>query len=149
MSEHFTLVELTKSKFAEAAGGNEPNEAQVKSLNILADTLLEPIRAMLNTPLIVTSGFRNPTVNMLAHGEQKSAHLDGRACDFIPVGVGLDLSFAAIVGSPLPYDKVILEQKGLIKWIHIQIAKEGNAPRRKAYTAIVDPVTHEAHYEEV
>ena len=148
LSPHFTLEELTRTDHM-VPGGNIPTADDVKRLTILATTILEPVREMAKTPIMISSGFRNETLNTMVHGEQKSAHLTGRACDFVPVSADIDELFTKVMRSDIPYDKIILEQKGLKKWIHIQIANDGNEPRKLSYEATVNPLTHVASYREV
>ncbi|TXG98911.1 MAG: hypothetical protein E6R08_03535 [Nevskiaceae bacterium] len=50
-------------------------------LQILA-TSLEVIREHLNTPLIITSGWRSPQRNLLVGGSKTSNHPSGWAADF-------------------------------------------------------------------
>jgi hypothetical protein len=134
-SEHFSFSELTRT------GTGLPNAPSVEAganLVRLAESLLEPIRTLLGAPLIVHSGFRCEAVNRAVKGDPKSAHLEGRACDFHP-GNAVDIkrAFEAILFSGLPYDKVLLEHKEGSWWIHIQVEKVGSKPRGLAYIATV------------
>ncbi|BDU76282.1 D-Ala-D-Ala carboxypeptidase family metallohydrolase [Mesoterricola sediminis] len=145
LTAHFTLEEMTRSEVASRRGIiNTPNQDQAENLEYLCMTLLEPIRNMLGCPLHVNSGFRSHVVNLLVGGASNSAHLDGRACDFVPVGMDIRLAFDAIRRSALPYDKVLLECGS---WIHVQIAPKGAQPRRQAYLATGGPGAWE--YQEV
>jgi zinc D-Ala-D-Ala carboxypeptidase len=144
LSIHFSYAEMTKTR---DPIDNTPDADSLTRLTALCDTVLEPARALLAVPFMVDSGFRNKDVNAAAHGEAKSAHLEGRACDFIPAGIDIQKAFDAIRMSEIPYDKIILETKGLVRWIHIQINSDGEDPRKLDYVAIVDPITHVAHYE--
>jgi len=130
LSPHFSLEELVHSDVAVRRGlDNAPNPGEVENLRRLCETLLEPTRWLLGVPLRVNSGFRSPAVNAAVGGKPNSAHLDGRACDFVPVGMDLGEAFAAIRQSSLPYDQVILEFNA---WIHLAVARPGVDPRRQA-----------------
>lgn len=82
LTEHFTLEELTGSNIARQKGlKNEPNESQIENLKLLCEYILEPIRAKLNIPLYISSGYRSEKVNALAGGSKTSQHLQGSAAD--------------------------------------------------------------------
>lgn len=151
ISPHFSMAEMTTSKHADADPyGNQPQSDDVKTnMALLCFNIMEEVRDLLGAPINVNSGYRSQTVNTLAHGDKHSAHMDGRACDFFPMGKDLDESFNKIRTSNIPYDKVIIEQSGVVRWIHIQIAKPGATPRKLAYTACVDPKTYKTIYKEV
>lgn len=137
ISSHFSLDELTHSDVAARKGlDNAPNAGEISNLVRLAEHLLEPIRDLLNVPLRVNSGFRSPIVNSLVGGATGSAHMDGRACDFVPVGMDLSQAFDAIRRSNLPYDQLILECNA---WIHVAVARVGADPRRQALLATGTP----------
>lgn len=134
MSDHFSMDELTYSQTAARLGiDNTPGPTEVENLNRLCSVLLEPIRAMLNVPIHVDSGYRSPLVNHLIGGAADSAHMDGRAADIIPYDVGLKTAFDIIRNSSLPYDQVIIECNA---WIHVSIS---DTPRRMAMTASGTP----------
>jgi zinc D-Ala-D-Ala carboxypeptidase len=133
-SEHFTLEELTRTS---TGLENDPPLAASEALVTLAETLLEPIRALLGAPLAVHSGYRSPAVNRRVGGHPASAHLEGRACDFHPVGIQIRTAFDRIRVSEIPFDKLILEQHGGAWWIHVQGPREGSAPRRVERMALV------------
>lgn len=82
LTEHFSLEELTGSNIARQKGlKNEPNESQIENLKLLCEYILEPIRAKLNIPLYISSGYRSEKVNALAGGSKTSQHLQGSAAD--------------------------------------------------------------------
>lgn len=82
LTEHFSLEELTGSNIARQKGlKNEPNESQIENLKLLCEYILEPIRAKLNIPLFISSGYRSEKVNALAGGSKTSQHLQGSAAD--------------------------------------------------------------------
>lgn len=137
LSQHFSLEELSHSDVALRRGlDNSPNAGEVANLVLLCETLLEPVRWMLGTPLHINSGYRSPSVNQAVGGSKASAHMDGRAADFVPEGMNLELAFDQIRLSGLPYDQVILECGA---WIHLAIARSGENPRRQALKASGGP----------
>ena len=133
LTPNFSFAELSHSDVALRRGyDNAPNECEAANLKRLAETLLEPARAILGVPMHVNSGFRCPAVNAAVGGAQNSAHMDGRACDFVPVGMDLVAAFTALAHSALPYDQIIIECNA---WIHVAVAKVGADPRRMAMVA--------------
>ena len=135
MSPHFSLAELTFSQTAARMGlDNTPDLDALANLKRLCTELLEPLRSLLGVPIHVDSGYRSPLVNAAVGGVITSAHCDGRAADFIPIGMGLDAAFGRIHESELSFDQVIREfPPG--GWIHIGIAPAGKLPRRHVLIA--------------
>lgn len=133
LTPHFSSEELSHSDVALRRGyDNTPNAGELANLARLAGSLLEPARALLGVPMQVNSGFRCPSVNAAVGGAQNSAHMDGRACDFVPVGMDLVAAFEKLAHSGLPYDQIIIECNA---WVHIAVAQVGVNPRRMAMVA--------------
>lgn len=135
LSKHFQLAEFLRSQTAKRHGIDmTPPPAVVRTLERLANEVLEPIRAAVNAPLYITSGYRPPALNRLVNGAANSAHLDGRAADFVAVGVALEDAavLARSACEQLPVGKLILEHS---EWLHVQIEPLGRVPRRQYLTA--------------
>ena len=118
-TEHFSFAEMTRTNTGISNAIPDKDYAKiVKNLDRLCSTLLEPIRKMLDVPMIVTSGYRNEKVNEAVGGVANSTHTKGLACDF---SVGEKhknvLAWHLIKTTKLPFDVVILEKGG--RWIHI------------------------------
>ena len=80
--KHFTIQELTASATAERlAIDNTPPRAARTMLTILVEQLLDPIRRRYGAPIIVTSGYRCPTLNTAVGGVTNSHHIVGCAAD--------------------------------------------------------------------
>jgi len=133
LSPNFTLDELTKSTRARQLGlANIPDDAHAANLIRLCEELLEPIRRLLNTPIKINSGYRAPQLNAAVGGVPTSAHMDGRAADFVTPQMDLSEAWRAIEAHPLPFDQLIWEKNGFgSQWIHIAIAKHGEEPRKQ------------------
>ena len=56
--------------------------AVLNNINALVDNVLDPLRAMIADPIIITSGYRCQRVNELVGGSKTSQHLLGKAADF-------------------------------------------------------------------
>lgn len=132
LSDHFTLAELTASQIATRRGLlNEPGQVQLANLQRLAKKL-EEVRALLQKPVIVLSGFRTEAVNHAVGGAKKSAHLAGLAADIIAPSYGKVMDvFEAIRATGIIYDQLIAEYPGNHAggWVHLAIAEH---PRRQA-----------------
>jgi len=119
LTEHFSLDELVFSQTAVRKGiKNEPSEAVKKNLQVLANNL-ERVRAILLSPLHVSSAYRSPDLNKALGGSKTSAHMDGYAADFIAPAFGNPESIVrALKRSMLPVDQCIMEGT----WVHISFA---------------------------
>ena len=119
LTEHFTLEELTFSQTATRKGiNNEPSETVKANLETLAKGL-ERVRAILLSPLHISSGYRSPDLNKLIGGSAKSAHMDGYAADFTAPAFGNPEAIVrTLKRSMLPVDQVVMEGT----WVHISFA---------------------------
>lgn len=137
LTPHFTLEEMTRTS---TGLQNDPPVSVAGNLQRLAG-LLEEVRAMLgHCPIQVNSGYRSPDVNRRVGGASNSAHIEGRAADIVPrSALGVHGAFEAIRRSWLNFDKLILENRVGTNtyWIHIQVARQGESPRRQAFIAQV------------
>ena len=80
--KYFNFTELTASATAERlAIDNTPPHAARQMLTILIEQLLDPIRRRYGAPIIVTSGYRCPTLNTAVGGVTNSHHIIGCAAD--------------------------------------------------------------------
>lgn len=119
LSENFSLEEFTKSSIAARAGiDNTPSQTQIACLRKLA-LVLEQIRAALGGPIVISSGFRCPALNLLIPGSApNSAHTLGFAADFtIPRIAVLELC-KTISHLPLKFDQIIYEYES---WCHLSV----------------------------
>lgn len=79
---NFTIEELTYSKTAiDHNIDNTPGEKELKQLNKLIKTLLQPIRDAYGSPIHVNSGYRCEELNKLVKGSKTSQHVKGEAAD--------------------------------------------------------------------
>ena len=82
ISKYFRLEELLGSDTALTLNiENLPSWSIVENLRVLAVSVLDPIREAWKQPLIVTSGYRSPKLNVAVGGVPTSAHMDGCAVD--------------------------------------------------------------------
>lgn len=133
LTPNFTLQEMTVSQEGARRGvPNIPTEFQIDSLRRLCRDVLEPLREALGKPIVVTSGFRSPSINAMVGGSKTSDHLDGRAADIIVPGFTPLAVAKKIVELNLPFKQVI-EEFG--QWTHVSIPQGGHDPKREQLTA--------------
>jgi uncharacterized protein YcbK (DUF882 family) len=130
LSEHFTLEELTRSEVAERKGlDNTPNASEVANLIRLA-RLLEEVRALLNKPILLNSGFRSKAVNDSVGSRDSSQHRIGCAADIRVPGMTPKQVVEACIEANIGYDQII-EEFG--SWTHISVPNTASTtPRRQA-----------------
>ena len=150
LTPHFTLGELTKTKYV-TADGNIPSRVVIENLIRVCGNWLEDLRYSYNTlyclqpgedyetsknvePIIINSGYRSPAVNQLAGGATNSNHLTGCAVDIRCAGKEQMIRYAAIPldiadGTKQEFDEMLLEQHGSVCWLHFAVRPKDN--RRK------------------
>jgi hypothetical protein len=114
LSPNFTLEELTFTSVRQF--DNTPNDLQINNLRRLSE-LLEEVRALIDKPIIIDSGFRCVDVNQAVGGKINSQHLSGCAADIRVAGMTPQEVVEVIHESTLDYDQLILE----LGWTHISI----------------------------
>lgn len=137
-SQHFSFNELLRSATGERFPRlhqqqmNPPQEVR-DNLTYLAETVLEPVRALLGVPIRVTSGYRCPGVNKRVGGSPRSQHLLGEAADLkiVQPGVSTWDLWVAICNNldRLDVDQVIHEYGdawGSPAWIHVSASRRRN-----------------------
>ena len=147
MTKHFSFNELTDSeKHPELVEANRVSaQAYLKQLKYVAATL-EELRAVLDVPMKITSGFRNCALNKAVGGSPTSGHARGLCADFIPIGLEISHAFDMIQAnkSKCPsLKKCIYESVRGSKWLHIETKTEASQPQQffttsnsKTYTEI-------------
>ena len=102
LSQHFTLGEMTKTKY-KTKDGNIPSHVAIENLKRLCGWL-EMLREVWNErygegddPIIINSGYRSWEVNKKAGGVATSNHLVGCAADIKCAGKEQALRYAVIL----------------------------------------------------
>lgn len=146
LTEHFTFKELTNTSKGEYLAQNRADaEGYLKQLRYISATL-EEIRAVLNVPLMVTSGFRNNALNKAVGGSPTSGHTKGLCADVQPKGMSVEDAFELIQFNKdkcPSLKKCIMEKVGGAKWLHIETKTERLQPTQfyttsngKTYTEV-------------
>ena len=135
LSAHFHLSEFTHSQTATRLGlRNEPLAPQVANLKRLVQVLEAARIALGHNELLISSGFRSPALNIAVGGAHTppSAHLDGRAADFIAPAFGNPRAVCQrLIDAGLAFDQLVCEGT----WVHLAIATLNAEPRREVLTA--------------
>jgi hypothetical protein len=133
LSEHFDLSEFTTSQEAVRIGiDNTPDEPTIGKLVALCNSVLEPIRDLVDVPLIISSGFRCLQLNRAIRSNDDSQHIKGEAADFYSTKMTVQDMFDMIRSSNVPYDQLIQEHN---RWIHASYKPN---PRRQAMYATLE-----------
>ena len=112
---YFNYQEFEDSATARRDGiDNSLTPVAQQMVTILVEMLLDPLRRVWGRPIVISSGYRCPELNILIGGAKHSHHLLGCAADLI-------------AGSPDDHRllfRLILESAQLIlepgaRWIHI------------------------------
>jgi hypothetical protein len=123
LTKNFTLSELTKSETALRKGlNNEPTQETISALQLLAVTVLQPVRDHYAKGVKVNSGYRSPEVNASVGGSKTSDHCKGQAADIEIPGVA-NKDLAIYIRDNLTYTQLILEgyKEGVPDsgWVHV------------------------------
>jgi zinc D-Ala-D-Ala carboxypeptidase len=140
LSKNFTLTELVKSEVALRKGlDNTPGEAEIASLKVLTEKVLQPIRDHFATGVKVNSGYRSPQVNKAIGGSPNSDHCRGMAADIEIPGLP-NHQLAEWINQNLKFSQVILEfympgdpNSG---WVHVSYNPSNL--KKEALTAVKD-----------
>jgi len=123
LTANFTLSEMVKSDTALRHDmDNTPGEAEIESLKILCEKVLQPVRDHFKTGVKVNSGYRHPEVNAKVGGSKTSDHCSGQAADIEIPGIP-NADLAKWITQNLDFTQVILEfyTQGVPDsgWVHV------------------------------
>lgn len=111
ISKHFNYEEFEFSNKANELDidNHIPSDKIRFAIRLLVLNILEPLRNILQRPIILNSGYRCPELNKEIGGQKNSQHLIGEASD-IRCGSAMEvLALAQIVKRHgLPFDQMIL-----------------------------------------
>ena len=131
LTDHFTLAEMCHSQTADRLGlDNTPPPDIIPRLAATAHGL-EMVRALVQCPINISSGYRSPAVNTAVRGAKASQHLTGHAADITAPWFGPPKRLMdAIIKAALPFDQCILEFASHGGgWVHVSFTDQ---PRGQA-----------------
>ena len=140
LSEHFNLTEFERSSTAQANHiDNTCPSTLIPQLSTLCKTILEPLRLHFGEPVIISSGYRSPTLNIKVGGAYASQHTLGEAADIVPpynqrqTPHSLKEWFDWLKDNT-DFDQLILEHdsKGSY-WIHVSCRRNRRANRHQVF----------------
>ena len=137
LSKHFKLEEFEKSMTAVRKGiENKAGSGEIKNLTDLCYTVLEPVRAKFDKPIIITSGFRSEELCEAIGSKKTSQHAKGQAVDFEIAGVS-NLAVALWLTNNVDFDQLILEYwtgEANSGWIHCSFVEGSNRKQVLTYS---------------
>ena len=108
LSKNFNLEEFTISQMAMRKGiSNKPSQQAIENLTKLCKNILQPIRDNFG-PVVISSGYRAPKLNVAIGGSKTSQHCKGEAADFTVPGTD-NKTLAQWIEWNLNFDQLILE----------------------------------------
>lgn len=135
LTEHFSLEEFERSSTAKAKGiNNRVPENLIPSLKTLCVEVLEPLRSIVNEPIIISSGYRCPILNATVGGVPNSQHIKGEAADIHLCDIQKLRYWFTILLENGNFDQLILErasQKSNHWWIHVSCKPDPNRNRHQ------------------
>lgn len=133
ISKYISYSEATKSPTALRLGiPNEPNEQQLKNMQLVATEIFDKVREFVGGPLHASSFFRSKELNDAVPGSSKtSQHMTGEAIDIDcdTYGYGNNLMVFDYIRHQLIFDQVISEYPnkfGIPAWVHVSRTKLNN-----------------------
>lgn len=121
LADHFNLDELAYTSNKEYKVQNiKEAKAHLTEMECLA-FFAEQVRAILNVPMIITSGYRCDALNKAVGGAKNSQHRFFRAIDFLPRYMSVDEAFSRISMSNLVYKQLIKERADGKEWVHVSM----------------------------
>lgn len=131
LSENFYLSEFVTSQTAARLGiDNTPSTDEIDRLKVLCDTILQPLRDNVGSPILISSGFRCKYLNNEIGSKDTSQHIKGEAADFTIPGLTVNQICEKIIELNLPFHQLINEFSDHgAGWVHVSIAHKNSEPR--------------------
>lgn len=129
ISEHISYREATFSATAQRLGiKNEPDEAALYKMKIVAEECFEPARKWYGKPIKVNSFFRCKELNRAVKGSATSQHVTGEAIDMDCGSREENKKLYDWCKSNLVFDQLIYEYGDETgpDWVHISFCHKYN-----------------------
>ena len=135
ISKNFSYREFEKSNTADALEiCNVITTASVRdAVKALTLEVLQPLRDYIGLPVVISSGYRHPKLNVAVGGSPKSQHMKGEAADIYALLAGQRVPpeelARIIVALALPFDQLIIYPS----FIHVSHRLNGKQRGRVMY----------------
>lgn len=137
--KYFTLDELIYSQTAkEQKIENIPPDEIAEHIVYDLIPALDDIREKWGSPIVVSSGYRCPTLNKVVGGVANSVHKLGWAADLVPKNGKIDEfeNFMNKWAEDNQFDQIIEEKSKSSRWVHFGLFSNSGAQRRQAFKLI-------------
>lgn len=129
LTQNFTLEEMLDSQTAVRLGMDEqfsPADSIKQNLTDLCVCVLEPIRALIGSPIRISSGYRCERLNEAIGGASTSQHLKGQAADISCRDLTVEELYQKIKDSGIVCGQIINEFQ---HWVHVSYSSVGENKR--------------------
>jgi hypothetical protein len=127
ISKHISYTEATRSATAKKLKiDNTPTDEHLKNMELVAETVFEPLREFAGHPIGVNSFYRSPDLNVAIKGSSRSSHKIGAAIDLNSLGKKSNKELFDFIMENLTFDQLIWEFGNDYnpKWIHVSYVSE-------------------------
>ena len=141
LSQHFLLSEFTRSATATrhnvdntlaSTGSPQACLEVISNLQSLCDNVLEPLRAHVGMPIVISSGYRCKRLNTLVGGAVRSQHMTGEAADIHIPNLATGRKWLLWIADHLTFDQLIMEHsKSGTHWLHVSFRQDIAKNRRQ------------------
>ena len=133
ISKNISFKEATFSQTAKKLKiKNEPSEAHIKNMKVLAEKVFQPLREYCNHPIRINSMYRNAELCEAIGSSASSQHTKGQAVDITSLGEKTNGELFQWIKENLDFDQMIWEfgNDESPRWIHISyVNKKSNRNR--------------------
>lgn len=129
ISEHISYREATFSATAKRLGiKNEPDEAAIYRMKIVAEECFEPLRKWYGKPIKINSFYRCKELNKIVKGSATSQHVTGEAIDMDAGSLQENKKIYDWCKANLVFDQLIWEYGNDTgpDWVHISFCHKYN-----------------------
>ena len=120
-SDFFSLEEFTRSSTAKRLKiDNTPSDEVIRNIQYGVQMVLDPLRRILQAPIIITSGYRCATLNKAVGGVTNSWHTKGNAADLRIKNEEEAKAIFQILKTLPSVDTVLFEHSSASIWMHVQ-----------------------------
>ena len=120
-SDFFTLKEFTRSSTAQRLKiDNTPSDEVVRNIQYGVQMVLDPLRRIVRSPIIITSGYRCSALNKAVGGVANSWHTKGNAADIRIKDEEEAKEIFQALQTLHSVDTVLFEHSTTAIWMHVQ-----------------------------